>query len=213
MEDFVFGLFTLAMGGVFCFFGLRIFGLTLPIFGFMAGFIVGATAIESLLDDGFLATITGWASGILLGLLFAALSYVFWYAGVLIAAGSTGALLGSGLMGLFGLDDGFLVFLVAATVAIVFVALALILALPVWAVIFYMALSGAVAIVGGFLLMINTFDIEDLEKGTAWAAVNASWLWVFVWAALAAVGMLVQVRWITDLEVPEQRWSRMQFAT
>jgi hypothetical protein len=213
MEDFVFGFFTLAMGVVFCFFGLRIFAITLPIFGFMAGFLVGATGIDSLLDEGFLSTITGWATGILLGLLFAALSYVFWYAGVLIAAGSTGALLGSGLMGLFGLEDGFLVFIVAATMALVFVVLAFVLALPVWAVIFYMAISGAIAIVGGVLLMINTFDMEDLEKGTAWAAVNASWLWIFVWAAVAAVGMLVQVRWITDLEVPEQRWARMQYAT
>ncbi len=213
MEDFVFGFFTLAMGVVFCFLGLRIFGITLPIFGFMAGFIVGATGIDALFDDGFLSTIAGWATGILLGLLFAALSYVLWYAGVLIAAGSTGALLGSGLMALFGLEDGFLVFIVAATMALVFVILAFILALPIWAVIFYMAMSGAVAIVGGFLLMINTFDMEDLEKGTAWAAVNASWLWIFVWAALAAVGMLVQVRWITDLNVPEERWGRMQYAT
>jgi hypothetical protein len=213
MEDFVFGLFTLAMGVVFCFFGLRIFGITLPIFGFMAGFIIGATGVDALLGDRFLSTVTGWATGILLGLLFSALSYVFWYAGVLIAAGSTGALLGSGLMGVFGLEDGFLVFLVSATMALLFAAIALILALPVWAVIFYMAMSGAVAMVGGLLLMLNTFDTEDLEKGTAWASVNASWLWVFVWAALAAVGMWIQVRWITDLEIPDERWSRMQFAT
>jgi hypothetical protein len=61
--------------------------------------------------------------------------------------------------------------------------------------------------------MINTLGIEELDKGTAWAAVNASILWVLVWAACAAVGMWVQVRWITDLEIPDQRWSRMQFAT
>ncbi|HEX5165319.1 MAG TPA: DUF4203 domain-containing protein [Thermomicrobiales bacterium] len=213
MEDFAFGSITLAMGIVFCFLGLRIFGITLPIFGFMAGFILGATGIEALFGDGFLSTISGWAAGIVLGLLLAALSYVFWYAGVLIAAAATGAQLGSGLMGVFGVEDGFFVFLVAAGLALLFAFVALALALPIWTVIFYMAMSGAVAIIAGFLLIVNTFDIEDLEKGSAWASVNASWLWVFVWAALAAVGMFVQARWITDLEFPDQRWSRMQYAT
>jgi hypothetical protein len=213
MEDFAFGFITLAMGIVFCFFGLRIFGITLPMFGFLAGFIAGVTGMDALLGGGVFSTITGWAVGIVLGLLLAALSYVFWYAGVLIAAGATGAQLGSGVMGAFGADDGFLVVMVMAVLATLFVVVALVLALPVWVVIFYMAISGAVGIVTGFLLMINTFGIEELDKGTAWAAVNASILWVLVWAACAAVGMWVQVRWITDLEIPDQRWSRMQFAT
>jgi hypothetical protein len=213
MEDFVVGLFILIMGAAVCFFGLRVYILALPIFGFMAGFYVGAAGIEALFGDGFLSTVSGWVAGLLVGLLFALLSYLIWYVGVCIAAGSTGALLGSGLLGLFGLDDGLLVFLVSAALAALFIVGAVLLALPVWVIVISTGISGAATVVAGSLLMINTFDVEDLERGTAWAAVDASWLWLIVWGVLAGAGIAAQVRSITAIELPEDRWSRMQYAT
>ena len=71
-------ILAILLGLAALFAGYRLFLLLLPIWGFFAGFFIGATAITLLLGDSFLVTVTGWVVGFILGLIFAILSYLFY---------------------------------------------------------------------------------------------------------------------------------------
>ena len=105
------------LGLAFCFLGYRVFLVMLPIWGFFAGFWLGAEAVALLLGTGFLATVTGWVAGAALGLVGAVLSYVFYLAGVAIVAAGVGAALGAGLMSAIGFETGLLTTLAWLAVA------------------------------------------------------------------------------------------------
>ena len=60
--------------------GYRFFIILLPIWAFFAGFSATATAITGFWGTGFLTTVASWVVGILVGLLFAVLAYLFYYA-------------------------------------------------------------------------------------------------------------------------------------
>ena len=82
IEGILLGLLAVAIGLAFCFYGFRVFMVLLPIWGFFAGFLLGANAMTALFGDAFLATATGWVVGFLLGLLFAVLSYLYYWIAV-----------------------------------------------------------------------------------------------------------------------------------
>ncbi|MGD8586106.1 MAG: hypothetical protein PVJ75_12205, partial [Chloroflexota bacterium] len=71
-------LIALFVGAAICFGGYRWFLILLPVWGFFFGFGLGAQSIQILLGVGFLATVSGWLVGFIVGLLFAVLSYLFY---------------------------------------------------------------------------------------------------------------------------------------
>ncbi|MCB0039176.1 MAG: hypothetical protein KDE23_05810, partial [Caldilinea sp.] len=83
-------LFALILGAAFCLWGYRIFLVLLPVWGFFAGFWLGAHSITLLLGEGFLATTTGWIVGFVVGILLALFSYLFYALAVAIIAGIAG---------------------------------------------------------------------------------------------------------------------------
>ncbi|RMF03435.1 MAG: hypothetical protein D6768_05895 [Chloroflexi bacterium] len=89
-------LFALVLGLAFTFAGYRVFLVMLPIWGFFAGFWLGAEATTLIFGAGFLATTTGWVIGFILGLLGAVLSYMFYALGVALVAAGFGWALGAG---------------------------------------------------------------------------------------------------------------------
>ena len=208
MDDFLVGLFALGLGLAVCFLGLRLFFFMLPIWGFVAGFFVGAAGVTAIFGDGFLSTVTGWVIGFFVGLLFAVASYFVWYIGAIIAAGSVGALLGSGLMAAFNVDSEWVIFIVAVIGAALFALAALVLALPVWIVLVNTAIAGAMAAVAGAMLIFDRIDLDDLQNGSAWALIEESWFWVLVWIVVAVLGIVSQMRQVTDVVLPEEKWVR-----
>jgi hypothetical protein len=210
MEDFLIGLAILVIGAGVCFLGLRLWFIVLPIWGFVAGFFLGATAITDLFGDGFLSTVTGWVVGIVVGIGFAVLSYFIWYAGAIIAAGSVGALAGSGLMRAFSVDSDWAIFLVALAGAVLFAFVAFIIALPIYIVIVNTALAGAAAAVTGAMLVLDRIDRADLQFGSAWAMIQESWFWLLAWIVLAALGLGYQLTTLAEAVLPEDRWTRVE---
>lgn len=200
------GLLLAFLGLLVCFAGLRVFFITLPIVGFISGFYLGAAGIAAAFGEGFLSSLTAIFAGIVLGLIFAVLSYLFWYIGALLAAGSVGAFIGSGLMNALGIETDWIVFLAATTGGIILFALALILALPVYVVIVNTALFGAAGVIAGVLLLFNQIDRVHLGYGLVWAMIEASLFWLIVWIALSAVGMVLQLRTVAAVRLPEDRW-------
>jgi hypothetical protein len=208
MDDVLVGLFALVLGAAVCFLGLRLWFVMLPILGFIAGFFLGAEFITAVFGDGFLSTVTGWIIGIVVGLAFAVLSYFIWYAGAIIAAASVGAVLGSGLMRAFDVNTNWVVTIVALAGATLFALVALLIALPIYIVIINTALAGAVAAVTGAMLVLNRIDLDELERGPAWAFISESWFWVLVWIVLAALGIGYQLTTLEEAAFPEDRWTR-----
>ncbi|MCC6313539.1 MAG: DUF4203 domain-containing protein [Thermomicrobiales bacterium] len=212
MQEVLLGIVILVLGLGICFYGLQAFFVMLPIFGAIGGFFVGSVGIAALLGEGFLATVVGFAAGIIVGLLFAVLSYFWWYFGVLLSAGIVGAGLGTGLMSAIGLTAGWWLWIVAVVVGVVFALIALALNLPVYLIIVETALGGAAAAVSGLLLLLHRITFADLGFGPTWAAVRLEWFWTVIWIVVAVLGMLYQLRTIDRMRgvVPEERWVRAQ---
>lgn len=208
--DILIGLLLGLIGLSVCFSGLRVFFLALPLIGFVSGFFVGMAGVSAIFGDGFFATTTGIIIGFIVGLIFSALSYLFWYVGALLAAGSSGALIGSGLMNAFGVTSGWIVFIAAAVGAILVFLLAMSMALPIYVVIVNTAFFGAGAIITGVLLIFNQIDRQELNYGAAWAVINESWFWMICWIVLAVAGIMAQLRLVSGISLPENRFGPAQ---
>lgn len=208
--DFFVGILIGIIGLTLVFSGLRVFFFMLPIVGMVTGFFAGATLITGWFGDGFLATATGWIVGLVLGVLFALISYLWWYAGALLAAGASGALLFSGIFSLMGVNSGILLTSVGIVGAAIFIIGALVLNLPVYVVLVNTAVIGAYMVIGGLMLMLNRVNTEDFDWGVARAAAHDSWFWWLVLVGLAAAGIFSQLNKINQTALPNERWVKAE---
>ncbi|HXV99986.1 MAG TPA: DUF4203 domain-containing protein [Anaerolineae bacterium] len=206
-------LFALIVGLAFCFAGYRVFLVMLPIWGFFAGFWLGAEATSLLLGTGFLATTTGWVIGFVVGLLGAVLSYLFYMLGVGLLAAAFGWAMGAGLMSALGFDPGLLTTLVGIIAALVMAALVVLLNIQKYVIIAITAIGGANAIVLAGLLLFGRVSLEGLRgAGNAIVPIlQDSWFWLVIWLVLAAAGLVVQIMlnrtYVFDREQYQEGWG------
>jgi len=219
MEQFLIGIVPALIGLLVCFFGLRLWFVLLPVIGAVVGFSIGAWFVQEVFGTSFLATASSWLAGILLAIVFALVSWFFWYVGVVMLAGAFGAGLGSGLLhALFPEPWGWVLFLVTVIGAVIAAVLAVSLHLPSYIVVVTSAFVGAALVVAGVMTMLSIITVGELANGVAIAVVDeakyqgASWLWVIGWIVLALVGMVFQLRSLAETRLPEERWVRAQAA-
>lgn len=186
------GLIGLVFGMALTFAGYRLFYFLLPIWGFVFGLAFGAHTLQALIGEAFLATVTSWIVGFVVGLIFAALSYLFWSAAVVVVAGALGYSLTAGLLGWLGMDLGFVVWLIAVAVGVIIAGAALVLNLQKWVVIIATSVLGAGAVVGTFVLMFN--PSADALREPVKHALQTSTLLSLLFMALALAGIVVQHR-------------------
>jgi hypothetical protein len=193
---FLAALFALLLGLALCFGGYRFFLVMLPIFGFFAGFWLGAEATTLIFGGGFLATTTGYVVGFVVGLIGALLSYLFYFLGVALVAGGFGWALGAGFMAALGFQSGFLTFIVALVAALVLLVLTLGLNLQKYVIIAITAIGGANAIILSALLVLGRVSIEALRTtgNSIGPVLQDSWFWLVVWLIIAIAGIVVQIR-------------------
>jgi hypothetical protein len=172
--------------------GYRFFIILLPIWGFFAGFSAAASAISGLSDTNFLTTVFSWVIGILLGLLFAALAYLFYYAAIIILGATVGYYLGIGFMTWIGFKLGFIAVLVGLILAVVFAFGVWYLKVPKLLIIILTSLAGAASLLAGVFLAFGTIPLADLQWGAVGAVVRQSWWWTLVFLALAGIGVAAQ---------------------
>ena len=208
--DILVGILIGVVGLSLAFSGLRVFFAMLPIVGMITGFFAGATLISNWLGEGFLSTLTGWLVGLVIGVLFALVSYLWWYAGALFAAGASGSMLLTGLFSLFGMNNGFLLTIIAIVGAVVFIFLANMLNLPIYVVLVNTAIIGAYGVVGGLLLIFNQKDLYEFSWGVARQIAHANWFWWIVWVVVAAAGMMAQLQLVNKIRLPEQKWIKAE---
>lgn len=199
-------IIALIIGVLALFAGYRLFLILLPIWGFFAGFAMGAHATALLFGTGFLATVTSWIIGFVAGLIFAVLSYLIYILGVALLSAAFGYFLGAGLMLLF-LDPGILVTLVgiAGAVLMAIVVVALNIQKPILE--FITSFGGATAIVTGVLLLFGRIPLESLGENPVRLVLQDSIFWFIAWLVLGFIGFGIQI--VSNrtyvIEAPENR--------
>jgi hypothetical protein len=185
------GLIGILFGLVLCFAGYRLFIVLLPIWGFVFGLALGVQSIQILFGVGFLATVTSWVVGLIVGAIFAVLSYLFYVVAVAIIAGSLGYGLAVGFMWLIGMDANWLMWIIGIVVAIIFAVVTIIFNLQKWVVIAATAVLGAGAMIETvvFLFVPAATLLENPVKATLDAS---PWLAV-VFVVFAILGIIAQV--------------------
>ena len=196
--SFIIGLLAIAIGLALLFAGYRLLWVLLPIWGFFAGLWLGITGLQAIFGTGFLAGVSGLVVGFVLGIVFAVLSYLFYIVGVAILGATIGySLTVSLLVGGLGMNQGFLVWLIAVVVAVAFAVVVLVLNLQKYAVIFITSLGGASAVIAGALLLFGQISQEQLSGLMGvWAPVSfgEGWFWWLGWLILAVIGIAYQIQ-------------------
>ncbi len=149
------GLIGLLFGAALAFAGYRLFIFLLPIWGFFFGLALGAQSVTVLLGDAFLATVTSWVVGFIVGAVFALLAYTFYAIAVAIVGGSLGYVVAVVLLTALGLQYGFLVWLIGIAAGVVMAFVTLRFNLQKWVVIGATSLMGTGVIIGTMILMFN----------------------------------------------------------
>ena len=186
--ELITAIFVIGVGLLAAFYGFRIFQLLLPLWGFVAGFVVGANVVVAILGTGFMRDVLGIVVGIVVGILFAGLAFLWWWVGVVFVIAAMGYALGYAILPALGIDIGLVNLLVGLAVAVAFAIVAVVLLrLPRMIIVAITALWGAAAAVGGVLLLLGQVELDDLGYGGVDAALSESLLWTVVWLALAIV--------------------------
>jgi len=200
LEAAAIGLLGILIGLAFVFWGFRLFLILLPIWGFFAGFLFGASIVHVFIGENlpFLATTLGWVIGFVVGILFAILSYLYYWFAIVFIGASIGYAGGLGLLHWLGNGgDNFMGFLFGLVGAIIVAAIVVVLRMPKYLAIVLTAIGGAAATVTGVALILKQVTLEELTGGSigSLAAVNdLPWLWGLAAIVLAGVGIAYQIR-------------------
>jgi hypothetical protein len=205
IEGLLLGLLALAIGGAFAFWGFRVFLILLPIWGFFVGFLLGANAMAALFpDSGFLLEVSGWVVGFVLGLVFAVLSYLYYWVAVIILGGALGYQLTIGLLQWIGFSgDGLIAFVLALIVGAVFAVGFFVLRMPAVLVIVATAIAGAGAMVAGVAIGLGFVSHDKLDGGIfgAYQGHEFGWIGIIAAIALAFAGAIYQTRSVADMSM------------
>jgi hypothetical protein len=203
VKDLLFALIAGGLGAVLLFAGYRFGRIIIPLWGLFAGFALGASAASDALGGAFIGTTVGIVLGLLVGLVFAAFSYFFYSLAVVLLGASIGYWIGSGFITLLGFHRGFLAAVVGIVVGAVFCIAALVLNAPKYFLISVTSLGGAVAIVGGALLLLNKIQLDAFNYNAATTVISNSAVWLAITAALIVVGILAQIKSNPDYTLEE----------
>ena len=192
------GLLGLLIGLGFVFYGFGLFLILLPIWAFFFGFLFGAGVVTGLFNDGFLATVTGWVVGFFVGILFAALAYLFYWFAVVFLGASVGYAIGLGLLAMLGNGGDNLMGLIFGLIgALIGAAVVVGLRVPKYLIILLTAVAGSIAAIAGVALIFKQITWDELSHGsnTAFQSVrDLGWLWAAGVVVLAVVGIVYQMR-------------------
>ena len=189
-------LFAAILGVVLLIWGYRIFLVMLPIWGCFAGFWLGAAGISLFLGQGFLATVTGWVVGFILGVIGALLSYLFYGAFIIIVAAMVGAGLATAIMTALGFTTDWVIAIVAIISAAAVAVVTLVLNLQKYVIILLTSLGGADLIVLAGMLLFGVVTLGEVQSGgnLLTPIFKESWLAVLIWLVLVVLGFIRQVR-------------------
>lgn len=200
------GLIGILFGLALTFAGYRFFIVLLPIWGFVFGFALGAQTLQALLGTAFLASVTSWVVGFIVGGVFAVLSYLFYMLAVAIIAGSLGYSAVVGILLAIGLPMGFLVWLIGIIAAVVLAIVTIRFNIAKWVIIIATSVLGAGVIVGSIVLMFNPLAV--VAANPVRAILQTSPLVAILFLVVAVLGVVAQIKQNQSFTIDSyDRWS------
>jgi len=186
---------ALLFAGLLIFGGYRFFLFLLPIWGFFAGFAIGAQAVQALFGVGLFATATSWVIGFGVALIFALAAYFFYAAAIAVAAGMLGYMLGVGIMDLLGLNGlSLITFVVAIALAAAAVVVTFRFNLQKYVIIVATAIGGAGLAVGTLMLGVYGVGLVQFAEHPVRLLWQTSPFMAIVFFILAIAGIVVQIQ-------------------
>lgn len=189
----------LAFGLVTSLLGLKLFKLLLPVLGLVSGFMIGFVGTQGVFGTGALSSAMAVLVALVVGVLLAVLSFVFFDIAVVVLSAVVGASALSYLGIALGLrQEGFVVFLLAVAGGILGLLAAQRYPIGVKLVVTLSSLLGVAYILTGFMLVAGTVNLDQLNNqgvvSTLLRVVDQSFLWFFVWVGGALLAMQIQYR-------------------
>ena len=194
MADIILGLLAIIAGGAMLVAGQFVLRLIIPIWGFFAGFAVGAGLVADLGNDRFLGTVLGWVLGLVLALVFAVFAYFYYYVAIVLAMGAAGFAIGSGIVVALGISWNWVAVLVGLVVGLLVGLVSVLTNVPMIMLVFIGSIAGAVGVTGGIMLLVGSLNSADFSAGDFTATVSNSFGWSLLLLVLAIGGILIQAR-------------------
>ncbi|BCX05221.1 MAG: hypothetical protein KatS3mg053_3159 [Candidatus Roseilinea sp.] len=175
-------------------YGYRWFRILLPFWAFFVGFSAVTAIVSGIFGQNVFSTAIACIPGVLLGLIFALLSYVWWSFVVLFWAASVGFALGAGLISALGVNAWLIVTFFGIVGAIIMVILASRAEFKKYLPIVLTASAGATMVLSAVLLLFGR-PVEELGWGRIYGPLSSgdsSIPAILVWLVLAAAGVAIQ---------------------
>lgn len=188
-------LALIAVGLAFVFAGYRLFRLLIPFWGFIVGFDVAGIIGRDVFHTQLLASFPGWIIAILVGLIFAALAYAYYYISVVALAASVGFLFGEALVAVVAPTATLAALIVGVLIGLALAALAIRLNAPKALIVVLTALGGASAAITGVLLAVGKVSLAALQvsaSGGSLDVIRTTWWLSLLALALALAGAAAQ---------------------
>jgi hypothetical protein len=193
MQDVVLGLLAVLVGAVFCFRGYLTMRIIIPIWGAFGGFVLGSALVAASDGNGLLRSGLAWIVGIVVGVVFGVLAYLFFEVSVVLAMSWIGFALGVSAMVALGVSWQWLIVVVGVVCGLVLAVIALAGNMPMVLLTVLTATSGASTMVSGILLLTNKLQTEEItESGTITDRVDDGWWWYAIWGGLVVAGIVAQ---------------------
>lgn len=194
MGDIALGVMAILVGLFFCLRGYLAMRFVIPIWGAFTGFMLGAGMVASFTDEGFLASVLGWAVGAVVGLLFALFAYLYYEISVVIVMGAIGFALGTSVMVVLGVTWSWLIILVGLAVGAVLALIAIVGDMPMAILTVLTAFGGANVVVVGLMLLFGVLSVADFDSTATTQTLDDDWWWYAIYLGLAVFGMIAQFK-------------------
>jgi hypothetical protein len=187
-------LFGLIFGILVLFNGYTLFRSLLPLFAAIFGFFLGMQTMFFVFGVGVLSTVTSLIVGVILAVVFAASSYLFYRFAIGLLAASLGYGMGVSLMQWIGLAPGIVVWLISVTLGGVFIYLTFRFRLEKYVILVETALAGSTIILSTLLSGMGTTTVINMVQNPIRELFQYSPLWAILFVGITAAGILVQIR-------------------
>jgi hypothetical protein len=188
-------LIALLVGVAMVFNGYRWFLIFLPIIGFVFGFGLGAQTMQALFNQPMFTSIISLVVGLIVGVVFAFLSYFIYLFGVAIYAGALGYGLAVVIMQALGLGLGFITWLIGIVAAVALAFVVLKYNVQKYVIIIGTSIAGAGVVVASVLYAFSPSKelIDQFTKLAVTAAVSTSFWWWLIFIVLVGAGIYTQI--------------------
>ncbi len=211
--DIVLGIISIGIGALMLFSGYILARILLPLWGFFAGFTIGAAGAADAFNTAFIGTTMGIVVGLIVGFVFALCAYFFYSLAVVLLGASLGYWVGTGLLSLIGIDKGFISALIGITLGIVFAIATIGFNAAKYLLIALTSFAGGLAIIKGLLLAFGKIERTSLDYITNVQTIENNTFWLIALVILFIIGLIVQIKttkkttldsWTTAYGAPKQ---------